>query len=235
MPRWAQAPRSIRHSTRGAGVQAGRCAVGCQYFRRAQAFDFGVERCEPGQFHHTESAGRKIQPGKTKTSAGAANAGEHGIATFIEQRFIGDGAGRDDAHHLAFHRTLSSAGFAALLANGDGLSLTDQFHQVGIESHRRHARHGNRGTGRGATLRERDVQQLRGTARIVVEHFVEIAHAIEQQHIGMLCLDAQVLLHHGGVCCRVLGIHSYFHRTHRHCCEGFSDFDRAARLRLSMD
>jgi hypothetical protein len=29
--------------------------------------------------------------------------------------------------------------------------------------------------------------------------FVEIAHAIEQQHAGMLGLDAQVLLHHGGV------------------------------------
>src|ERR1700722_17696039 len=39
----------------------------------------------------------------------------------------------------------------------------------------------------------------RGAASVVVEHFVEIAHAIEQQDVGMLCLDAQVLLHHGGV------------------------------------
>jgi predicted transcriptional regulator len=44
-----------------------------------------------------------------------------------------------------------------------------------------------------------DVEQCRGAARIVKEHLVEIAHAIEQQHIGVLRLDAQVLLHHRGV------------------------------------
>ncbi len=29
-----------------------------------------------------------------------------------------------------------------------------------------------------------------------MEQLVEIAHAVEQQHVGMLRLDAQVLLHH---------------------------------------
>ncbi len=52
---------------------------------------------------------------------------------------------------------------------------------------------------------KRDVEKLRGAARIVVEHLVEIAHAIEQQHVRVLRLDAQVLLHHGGVVWRVRG------------------------------
>ncbi len=43
----------------------------------------------------------------------------------------------------------------------------------------------------GAALGQRDIEQLRGAARIVVEHLVEIAHAIEQQHVRMLRLDAQ--------------------------------------------
>jgi hypothetical protein len=32
-----------------------------------------------------------------------------------------------------------------------------------------------------------------------MEQLVEVAHAIEQQHAGMLGLDAHVLLHHRGV------------------------------------
>ena len=33
-------------------------------------------------------------------------------------------------------------------------------------------------------------------SRVVVEQLVEVAHAVEQQHVRMLRLDAQVLLHH---------------------------------------
>jgi hypothetical protein len=62
----------------------------------------------------------------------------------------------------------------------------------------------------GAALGERDVEKLRGAARVVVEHLVEIAHPVEQQDVGMLSLDAQILLHHGGVVLRdgCLGAHA---------------------------
>ena len=36
----------------------------------------------------------------------------------------------------------------------------------------------------------------RGALRVVVEDLVEVAHPIEQQRVGVLRLDAQVLLHH---------------------------------------
>jgi hypothetical protein len=42
--------------------------------------------------------------------------------------------------------------------------------------------------------------------RVVVEHLVEIFHAVEQPNIGMLRLDAQVLLHNGRVDRRICGL-----------------------------
>jgi len=57
-----------------------------------------------------------------------------------------------------------------------------------------------------AALRQRDVEQLGGARGIFMEQLVEIPHAVEQQHVGMLCLDAQVLLHHR----RVNGFFDFF-------------------------
>ena len=50
---------------------------------------------------------------------------------------------------------------------------------------------------------EREVEQARRFLGVVVEELVEIAHAVEHQHVGVVCLDAQILLHHR----RVLGGH----------------------------
>ena len=60
----------------------------------------------------------------------------------------------------------------------------------------RNTSHLDRLTVGGAALGQRDVEQLCGSHCIFVKQFVKIAHAVEQQHVGMLCLDAQVLLHH---------------------------------------
>jgi hypothetical protein len=87
------------------------------------------------------------------------------------------------------------------------LAFAHQFRQIAVEGDGRYARHRDRRAGGGAALGQRNVQKLGGTARVVVEHFVEIAHAIEQQDVGVLRLDAQVLLHHGGVCRSIYIIH----------------------------
>jgi hypothetical protein len=50
-----------------------------------------------------------------------------------------------------------------------------------------------------AARRQRDVEQLRRTSRIVEEQLVEITHPVEEQQPGMLRLDAEVLLHDRGV------------------------------------
>ena len=192
VPGRAQPPGSVLQR----GGEQGLRAVGREQFGRTQALDFRLEGGAAGDFHDAEAAGRQIQPGETETSMAAADAGQQIVAPLFEQRVIGDGARGHDAHHFALHGTLGLAGDATLLANGDRLAFAHQLCQVAVESHDRHTGHGNRRAGRGAALGQGDIQQLRGAAGVVVEHLVEIAHAIEQQHVGVLRLDAQVLLHH---------------------------------------
>ena len=42
-----------------------------------------------------------------------------------------------------------------------------------------------------------EVEQARSLLGVVVEQLVKVAHPVEHQDVGMLALDAQVLLHHG--------------------------------------
>ena len=48
-----------------------------------------------------------------------------------------------------------------------------------------------------AALGQGDVQRLGCLCCIREEHLVEIAHAIEQQIVGMRGLEGQILRHHG--------------------------------------
>ena len=59
-----------------------------------------------------------------------------------------------------------------------------------------HARHWDGLTSRLATLRERDIEQLRRLFGIAIEQLVEIPHAVEQQGVGVLNFCSVVLLHH---------------------------------------
>src|SRR5690606_24328474 len=78
----------------------------------------------------------------------------------------------------------------------DGLAELDQPREIGLDRLHRHARHRDRRAVRLPALRQRDVDQLRCALRVVVEELVEIAHAIEEQHVRVLGLDRQVLPHH---------------------------------------
>ena len=40
------------------------------------------------------------------------------VLTFIEQRFVTDGAGRQNTHYLAFHRPLAGGRVTNLFSNG---------------------------------------------------------------------------------------------------------------------
>ena len=62
-----------------------------------------------------------------------------------------------------------------------------------------HTAHGNWLAGRMASRCQRDVEQARGLAGIVEKQFVKVTHAIEHKGVGVIGLDAQVLLHHRGV------------------------------------
>src|SRR5205814_2894605 len=103
---------------------------------------------------------------------------------------------RDDAHHRALHGSLRGGRIGQLLADGDALALAYEPGEVAVHGVKRHAGHGDRLAGRLPARGEGDVEERRSAAGIVVEQLVEIAHAVEEQHVRVLTLDAQVLLHH---------------------------------------
>jgi len=118
---------------------------------------------------------------------------------FVVQQFgVGERTGCDHAQHLALHRPFA-ADFAHLLTNRDRLAVAYQFGQIAFHGMKGHARHRNRLARALATVRQRDVQNARSLVRVVKKQLVKIAHAVEQQRVRMLRLDAQVLGHHGGV------------------------------------
>ena len=129
----------------------------------------------------------------------AADARQDIVATLLQQGLIGHRPRRDDANDLAFHGTLGLTRVTALFAYGNRLAFAHQLRQIAVEGNGRYARHRYRRTGGRTALGQGNVQKLGGAARVVIEHVVEIAHAVEQQDLGMLGLKAQVLLHHGGV------------------------------------
>ncbi len=76
----------------------------------------------------------------------AADAEQHGGAGGVEQRLLGDGAGRDEAHDVAPHHGLGAAlarlgRVLQLLADRDAVTGRDQPLQVIVGPVHRHAAH----------------------------------------------------------------------------------------------
>ena len=149
-----------------------------------------------GAFAQAEPAAGQPQPGQTVAVLAPVQRQQQRVGALGHQRAVGHGAGRDHAHHLAFHRTLGGGHVAHLLGHGHRLAQLDQPRQVGLDRMHRHAGHDHRLAAAGAAGGQRDVEQPVRLARIVVEQLVEVAHAVEHQRVRKLRLDAQVLRHH---------------------------------------
>ncbi len=129
----------------------------------------------------------------------ATDAREAAVAGGFEQRFLRQRTRRDDAFDAAFDRAFRRRRIADLFADRHRfaeLHETGEITGCGVVGDTAH----RNWLARGLTARgQRDVEQLCRTARIVVEQFVEIAHPVKQQRVGMLRFDSEVLLHHRGV------------------------------------
>ena len=183
----------------GARVSVSPLLFAHQQFGRPQALEFGGQRGRARRFHEAKAPGTQFEPGEAEALAVTQQGGKERRPASFQQRVFRHGARRDDAHHLPLDRPLGFGRVADLLADGHGLSAPQEPSQVSLDAVHRHAGHRNGLTGRLAARGERDVQQRRRAARIAIEQLVEIAHAVEQQGVGMLRLDAQVLLHNGRV------------------------------------
>jgi len=170
-----------------------------QRFARVQARqparEFG--RGAFGQAQLTAGQAQPRQtPGEHTTLRALRQREQQRVALVGEQFGVGDGAGRDHAHHLSLHRALGSGHVAHLFGDRHRLAHADELGEVVLHRMHRHARHHHRLAGALAAGGERDVEQAIGAARVVEEQLVEIAHAIEHERVGMLGLDTQVLRHH---------------------------------------
>jgi hypothetical protein len=103
--------------------------------------------------------------------------------TVVEQRRVGERAGRDDARDRALDRALGGGRVADLLADHHRFAQLHQPRQVLLDGVEGHAAIGS-AAGRLAARGQRDVEQARGLLGVLEEQLVEIAHAVEQQQVS---------------------------------------------------
>ena len=145
-----------------------------------------------------EVARRHVEPGQRQVALGVGDRGQVVVPAGVEQGILGEGAGGNDADHLA-----PDDGFRAplpghrrildLLADRDPEALADEALEIGFGGVHGHAAHGDVGARVPAALGERDVEGRRRRDRVLEEQLVEIAHAKEQEAIGIGPLDLHEL------------------------------------------
>ena len=122
------------------------------------------------------------------------------VGGLVEEAVLGDGAGRDDARHLAADEALRELRILHLVAERGRLAGADQLGEISVERMIRHAAHRLVGA-----VGERRAQDRRGDQRVLPEHLVEIAetehHDRPRRH---LALDREILSHHRcKLCCHL--------------------------------
>ena len=132
----------------------------------------------------------------------------------FQQGVLGQGAGRDQPHHVAPDRHLGIApglGVFHLLGHGHAKAAPDQPRQIIFRRMHRHAAHGNRRPAMRPARGQRDIQRRRGSFGVGEEQLIEIAHAEEDQRIRVLRLGGKPLRHRrgraGGVAVGQRGVH----------------------------
>ena len=99
-------------------------------------------------------------------------------------------------HFLILAAVLFAIGIFGLLTNGHPVPLFQQPGDVAAGGFHRNAAHRNRGFVVLVPGSQGDFQRSGGDLRIFEEHFVKIAHPVEQERIAMRLLDLQILRHH---------------------------------------
>src|SRR5262249_28894649 len=105
-------------------------------------------------------------------------------------------AGRDDPYDLALDDALRLAWILDLIADRDAKTLADQAGDVAVDCEKRNAPHRD-APPRGLleSRRELHIQPQRTDQGVFIEHFVEVAHAEQQDGVAMLFLGVEILTH----------------------------------------
>ena len=179
------------------GAEVGQAgAVRDEDFCRAQALDFAFERVQCQGFAEVVARAADVRPGEVVVFAGRGEAEENVVTGFVQQGFVGEGAGGDDAGDGALDRPFGKRRVADLFADDGGLALFDEFGDVVVDGMHRHARHRDGFARALAAGGDADAEEFAAAPRVVKKEFVEVAHAVEDEGVRVVFFDAEVLLHH---------------------------------------
>ena len=169
-----------------------------EQLRRIQARQLFAQRAPAGQGGRGEFAGGDVGVGQPDALVVKDDGGEKVVLPGVQHARFDDRTGGKDAHHLARHQTVDRCG-ADLLAEGDLVAAGDQFGDIPFGRMVGNAAHGDPlALGNGAP--GEDQVQLAGRhVRVIVEHFVEVAQAKEDDGVRVLRLDVEILLPGGCV------------------------------------
>ena len=115
------------------------------------------------------------------------------VVLFLPQPRIERRSRRQHARHLAPDDFLGKPGVFHLVAQSDAIALAQQAHQVLLHGVVGNAAHGNAALP--VARRQRQLQLAAGHRGIVIKKLVKVAHAKEQQRIGVLLLRSGPLPH----------------------------------------
>ena len=170
-----------------------------QCFRRCQALHFSQQGLLAGNLQNPEPSRTQIEIGEPKTLFMLRHCQQKLFDPVVHQGFVAERAGCDHADNFALHRPFAGSGVAHLLGYGHRNTRLNQSSQIAVCGVIGNATHGN-GVAVGLTPGgECYIENFCRFFGVLVEHFVEVAHAIKQQIMGVICFYAHELLHHGGV------------------------------------
>ncbi len=123
---------------------------------------------------------------------------QKGRLTCIQMRGVDERARGDDAYDFTTHEPLGLLRILNLIADRDPKPLVHEPSDVTVRRVKRHAAHRNPDAVPVlGTRRQGQFERARCRQGVLVEHLVEIAHAKEEQSVGVLLLGVQVLTHRG--------------------------------------
>ena len=124
-------------------------------------------------------AGGDIRKAKARCAAFQKNTRNVVVFVILKHTVLDDGAGRDHADDVAFHKTLGLGRVFHLLTDGDLVALRDEAGHVALIAVERYAAHGRALFEAALLAREGQIQLPRDCERIVEEHLVEVTDAVE--------------------------------------------------------
>ena len=124
-------------------------------------------------------AGGDIRKAEACCAAFQKNTRNVVVFVILKHTALDDGAGRDHADDVAFHKTLGLGRVFHLLTDGDLVALRDEAGHIALIAVERYAAHGRALFEAALLAREGQIQLPRDCERIVKEHLVEVTDAVE--------------------------------------------------------